>query len=429
MFCNVNRKFYLTITLLIIKLDISKFNYFPEVVMKKITLIILLLCICFGPQLLAQSLIFHGQLKNSVYCYKDEEATTRIYQYLRLNTATAYKKIVFNSMVRVLSDANVDLADKQRFQTWQLNLQFQKLFNNHLKMTIGRQFFHPGVMMGALDGINAEYSIGKNLFQVYGGAESTISRSLDLNQAENRQVVGGFYQISNLLSTKTTAQLLFLHKADTSATLWQIAGLNINNRYFNNTTLNIQAHYNTANDNIQRLLIAGQRLWTERLSTSVELKMQRPQIYANSFYTIFSAKPYQRVELNGSYRLWDNVHVNAGMYHIQTDDAAANCVQVALQNQNGSLGVVYEAGDAGDQVSLAFDYGLEVIHNLVFSIYTDYSKYRTETIYEFDDQIANAARLSWRLSRHFSADVEYQWLTNKYKTSDSRLLNHISCRW
>ncbi len=397
--------------------------------MKKILLTIIILCSSLGPPLAAQSPVFHGQLKNSVYCYEDNQANTRIYQYLRLNAATANQKVVFNSMIRALSDADGDLTSQQRFQTWQLNIRLQKLLNNHLNMTIGRQFFHPGVMMGALDGVNAEYSFANTRIQIYGGAESPLSRSLDLDKAENRLVAGGLIQMNNLLSTKTSAQLLFLHKADTSETLWEIAGVNLSNNYLNNTRFNLQAHYNTANSNLQRLLVAGQRSWTKRFSTSLELKMQRPQIYANSFYTIFAVKPYQRGQLSGSYQLWDNYRLNAQVYRVQTKDAAANCAQVALQNQNGSLGVVYESGDAGDQVSLAFDYGLEIINNLMVSVYTDYSRYRTETIYEFDDQIANAARLSWRLSRHFSADVEYQWLTNKYKKSDSRFLNHISCRW
>jgi len=61
-------------------------------------------------------------------------------------------------------------------------------------------------------------------------------------------------------------------------------------------------------------------------------------------------------------------------------------------------------------------------------LYADYSKYRTETIYEYDDQIANAARLSYSLGR-WNFVGEYQWLTNRLKENDSRFLNHITYRW
>ena len=67
--------------------------------------------------------------------------------------------------------------------------------------------------------------------------------------------------------------------------------------------------------------------------------------------------------------------------------------------------------------------------SFVASVYVDYSKYRTEEIYEYDNQLANAARLSYRLNRHFAVDVEYQWLTNRFKKQDSRFLNHISYLW
>ncbi len=91
--------------------------------------------------------------------------------------------------------------------------------------------------------------------------------------------------------------------------------------------------------------------------------------------------------------------------------------------------MVYESGYAGDQIGLMFDYAYPVMDKLLASIYLDYSKYRTEEIYEYDNQLANAVRLSYKLNRHLAIDVEYQWLTNRYKDQDSRFLNHISYIW
>ncbi len=73
-----------------------------------------------------------------------------------------------------------------------------------------------------------------------------------------------------------------------------------------------------------------------------------------------------------------------------------------------------------------FDIFCEVMPNLIASLNIDYTKYRVEKVYEYDNQLANAARLSYRLGRQWTFDVEYQWLTNRFKSSDSRFLNHIS---
>ena len=43
--------------------------------------------------------------------------------------------------------------------------------------------------------------------------------------------------------------------------------------------------------------------------------------------------------------------------------------------------------------------------------------------------MGNAARLTYSFSRHWRIDLEYQWLTNKFKNSDHRLLNHVYYIW
>jgi hypothetical protein len=63
---------------------------------------------------------------------------------------------------------------------------------------------------------------------------------------------------------------------------------------------------------------------------------------------------------------------------------------------------------------------------LLASLNIDYSRYRTETIYEFENQLANAVRLSYKFQRHWTVDLEYQWLTNRFKDQDSRILNYIN---
>ena len=107
----------------------------------------------------------------------------------------------------------------------------------------------------------------------------------------------------------------------------------------------------------------------------------------------------------------------------------ANQRYATIGNTFGDIGLIWENGYAGDQLAVMLNMFYEVVPNLVASVYVDYSQYRLEEIYEYDNQLANAARLSYRIGRHWTIDVEYQWLTNKYKSSDSRFLNHIAFVW
>jgi len=377
--------------------------------------------------LFAQNISFHGLAKNSVYQFEQEETHTRVYQYLRFNVISANRNIVLNSSVRVLTESNSDLTNNDRFKAYSFNLRFKQLLKNKLDLTFGRQFLHPGTVMGALDGINAVYALNKMKIQLYTGTESHYTRGIELNSLDDRFVIGGLFQYNIIKSTN--AQLLYLRKSNKDATLWEITGLNFTSKYFDKTLLRMQAHYDAQNARMHRLLLAGRRYWSAKLSTILEFKVQSPQIYANSYFTIFEAEPYQRYKLGGTYQLNDRCSLSARFHRIQFDDAGANQVYLSLQNHNGSLGLIYESGDAGDQLGFTFDYGHEILNNLVLSIYTDYSKYRTEEIYEYDNQLANAVRASYRLLKNLTIDLEYQWLTNRFQKSDSRLLNHISYRW
>ena len=120
----------------------------------------------------------------------------------------------------------------------------------------------------------------------------------------------------------------------------------------------------------------------------------------------------------------------SGRYaYIQLEKGEGQRLITSLSNKNGSIGLVYETGDLGDQIGILFDYGMNICDNLQASLSVDYSRYRFEEIYEYENQLANAVRLNYNFSRHWRTNVEYQWLTNRFKKSDQRILNHIHYIW
>jgi len=376
----------------------------------------------------AQGLVFHGRARNSIYSYKSDETRTRIFQYARFNVATANQRIALNASLRALTAPNESLNSEQRFKAYALNLKFKKLLWQHLDLTIGRQFLHPGTVLGALDGVYGRLKILKKLsFDFYGGTESHFGRSFKIYETKDSFTTGGLLRVQRLFSTNL--QILYMQKANAQDIFWQLAGLNFDNSLIPRTHIRVQSHYDLPNERFHRLLVNVRHTLFDKVVVMVGYKSQYPQVYANSYFTIFSPKAYTQYRTGMTVEFLSGYFANGQYQMIQFEDGNANKIFIDLSNQNGSVGFVYESGYAGDQLGLLFDYAYEFSSHITGSVSLDYSKYRTEEIYEYDNQLANAARLFYRFNRNFIVDFEYQWLSNRFQKSDSRLLNHISFSW
>jgi len=387
--------------------------------------VLLLLSLFVADLVQAQGVRFHGKLQNSIYSYESDEAHTRFYQYAQFTAATANQAVQLNGSLRALSESNASLDNDQRFKAYAINLMIKKLLQQRLDVTIGRQFLHPGAVLGGLDGVAANMRFSpKWSVQVYGGVESGYLRDLTV---DDRLTWGGVVKVREVL--QSDVQILFMNKSQDSETLWQLAGLNLINKSISKTLVRAEAHLDLKNSALHRLLLNGRTAWNEKLSTVLEYKMQQPRVYANSYFTIFELEPYQHIRAAATYQLTSALNLEGQYRGLMMEDGSANQLLLALQNHHGSLGFILERGDSGDQTGLMFDYAFEVLPRLLASVYIDYSKYRTETIYAYDDQLANAVRCSYQISRNWNVDLEYQWLRNRFKDNDSRILNHISFRW
>ncbi|MBN1999325.1 hypothetical protein JW935_17330 [candidate division KSB1 bacterium] len=367
---------------------------------------------------------FHGSAKNSIYSYESDKKHTRIYQYARLNIGTLDDKLKLNLSARVLSDVKKTLPDNRRYNAYLLNLQYKY---NSLDLTLGRQFLHPGTPLGGVDGLTAKYGINhKFAVCLFGGKESHYLHSFDVNP-DVKSVFGGYVELLRLYDSHF--QLLYLQKSIKTTTEWQISGLNLTNTSIPRTKIRLQSHYDMQNDRMHRLLASARTRFTDKISIEVAYKSQYPQVYTSSFFTIFSPEAYTRYRTGLNFEIFSGYFINAYYSFINFKTDPAQKVHLTVANDNGGIGLLYESGYAGDQLAFTFDYAYVLLPNLTASLYVDYSKYRTETIYEYDSQLANAVRLSYTATRYLSIDAEYQWLTNRFKESDSRFLNHISYHW
>lgn len=395
---------------------------------KKYFLLIFIICLCMTAGIFAQDLKFHGKISNTTYSYEDDGNQTRIYQYIRFSAEkTGWNQLSLNSSFRALTDLNNTLDNDLRYKFYRLNLQMRDIFGR-IDLKIGRMFIHPGTILGGLDGVHSKISLAKNIsWQLYGGVESHFLRSIKLYQPEDGYVAGTMLEWKKLFSNNL--QFLYLQKANETETFWQLAGLNLLNTSLPGTQLKIQSHYDLKNSRLHKLLLNARYRLGNSIFVSAGFKQQFPQVYSNSYFTIFEIKPYQRYSINCSYSISDDYYANGTYQLLQIDDETANQVIFSISNDQGNIGVLYESGYAGDQLGIMADYAYTFTSGLIASAYIDYSRYRTQTIYEYENQLANALRLSYRFGKRWLVDLEYQWLTNRFKESDSRILTHIHFSW
>ena len=150
---------------------------------------------------------FHGKVSNSVYSYEDTTSHTRLYQFIRFSLdSPEFQNLSLNATFRALTDVNETLEDEDRFKAYNLNLTFKKLFNR-LDIVLGRQFLHPGTVLGGLDGLYAKFYISRKMnFAAYGGAESHFQRSLKIYETKDSFVTGGLFELNRIFCSNFQSQ-------------------------------------------------------------------------------------------------------------------------------------------------------------------------------------------------------------------------------
>lgn len=191
----------------------------------------------------------------------------------------------------------------------------------------------------------------------------------------------------------------------------------------------MQAHYDLVNSRFHRLYLSGRYQFNSKFLVNAYVKQQYPQIYNNSYFQIFEVKRYLLSGFSLIYQLNDRWALNGTMQGVQLDEGYGNRFIAMVSNRCGSLGLVYETGDLGNQLGALFDYRYQLMKNLLLNLSVDYSRYRFEERYDYDSQLANAIGLNYQFSDHWNVQLEYQWLQNADYKSDQRILNHISFVW
>jgi hypothetical protein len=389
----------------------------------------------------AQKVVTKGRFTNSIYAYEPlifrgtEESETNVflYQFLRFEAKIKeYNNLSFNYDTRALTNLQNDIDSEFRFRVNRLSLSAKDLFSGFLDVEAGRFFYHPGITFGSLDGLDLVLKPTQNLrVKLYGGVESHLYRSYLVYNLEDATVYGGSIKYFNL--SQTDIQLSYLEKKRNKNTQWQIAGLHLSNYSLRDWKFLLQTHYNIANSRMQRFFFSTRWTPSKDMHIYLNLKQQHPEIYADSYYNneakFGQFNNYKRAGIGGTYYLSDEYWCSVDYNYFKIEDGQGHKIIASVSNYYGTIGLVYETGDLGDQVGFLASYGYEFIPGLIGTLAIDYQQYRFSELYSLQDQIANALRLTYKFAKHWRIDVEYQLLHNKFKDTDHRFLNHIHFIW
>ena len=426
------------------KLIIHCDNHFNQrvVPMKtKLCVISVFFILCNSFIIQAQDVVTKGRFTNSIYAFEPistnetEESETHVflYQFLRFEAKVKeYNNLSFNYDTRFLTDLQQNIDSDLRFRVNRLSLSAQDLFNGFLDVEAGRFFYHPGVTFGSLDGIDLVLKPKKNLrVQLYGGVESPTYRSYKIFDNEKGTAYGGSVKYFNL--SNTDIQLSYFEKIHDQNMQWQIAGLNLSNYSLKDWKFLLQTHYDIASSRIHRFYFSTRWSPTREMQFYLNLKQQHPQIYADSYYSdeqkFGEFKDYKRAGIGGTYNFLEAYWFSLDYNFFKIEGGQGHKIIATVNNSNGSIGLIYESGDLGDQVGFLISYGYEIIPGLTAMLAIDYQQYRFSELYSLEDQIANTLRLSYKITNHWRVDAEYQLLHNIFKDTDHRFLNHIHFIW
>jgi hypothetical protein len=408
---------------------------------KKIVVISVFFILCNTLLVQAQDVVTKGRITNSVYAFEplalmdSEESKTHVflYQFLRFEAKIKeYNNLSFNYDTRFLTDLQQNIDNDLRFRVNRLSLSAQNLFNGFLDVEAGRFFYHPGVTFGSLDGLDLVLKPIQNLkVQLYGGVESQTYRSYKIFNNEEATVYGGSVKYFNL--SKTDIQLSYFEKIQDDNIQWQIAGLNISNYLLKEWKFLLQTHYDYANSRVHRFFFSTRWTPSRDMHFYLNLKQQYPQIYADSYYSdeqkFGRFEDYKRAGIGGTYNFLEEYWFGLDYNFFKIKDGQGHKIIASVNNYDGSIGLVYESGDLGDQIGFLISYGYEFIPGLTGMLAIDYQQYRFSELYSLDEQLANTLRLTYKITNQWRVDAEYQLLHNRFKDTDHRFLNHIHFIW
>lgn len=301
-----------------------------------------------------------------------------------------------------------------------------RLAGRTLVARLGRQFMYRGAVNGTFDALSVRFQPkGGWDLQAMAGVAAPVARNLDfLSWDEGGSL--GFYA-GKAIGSALRANVSYFQRRRSGATAWNLAGGGLSLRLAPDAFLQSEIDYNIEQEAVQRF---RGRAWYEagRFIFSGEVGLQKPQIYQDSFFSIFELEGYRQARGGVAYKLGS---VRLGYEFIGTafddvDEAGGESETsgeslVTLSNKFGTVGVVYQGGYGGDRLDLYADARIEVTDALTFALRASRLEYQRRSIALDEDATAFSAGVTYRSAFPLWFQVEAQRSHNSRFDQDTRL--------
>jgi hypothetical protein len=291
------------------------------------------------------------------------------------------------------------------------------------RLQVGRQFVYAGVVHGTLDAVSLFLKPVNNLdVRLFGGVVAPYDRKMEVTRWEDGNALGGYgsYRINRMFKLNAS----YFQKQRNDELYWQQLGTTLSGS-FNNITYLVKYDHNLLSSDYQTILVYTAYDYKDWSFTG-EVSSKKPQIYEDSFFSIFKLREHNQIRVAVSRRI---ASYEIGFQAINTlfkEDENNQQYIATLGNNWGVLGVVYQTGYGGENVGLYADISYMLMSDLRFILHSSHYRYERESVQLNEEATSFSAGFRYSPQKSLGVGIQVQQSLNSYYKSDFRGLLNLS---
>ena len=308
--------------------------------------------------------------------------------------------------------------------------------NPQVDVRAGRQFLFRGVIRGTADALNLGIKPAKEAdlaLRVVAGLEQPRGGDFEFGSLDEGYVLGAYG--SGQLSRSAKLDLSIFQRVRSvldagsqeseRRLVWHVAGATLTGELTLGVFYLAEFNYNLQSDTYQRMryrLTYSADPWT----VSGEFQSQKPEVFEDSFFNIFTLNAYDQFRVAGYYR-FGNYQVGLQNYlTLYEESKRGNEIIATLSARWGTLGVVYQSGFGGDRIGLYGEARYELAQGVEARAHSSHYNYQRYTASFDEDATSFSAGLRYRPIPKLMLDAEVQESINSIYDNHLRGLLRVS---
>ncbi|MBT8401482.1 MAG: hypothetical protein KJO98_13470, partial [Rhodothermia bacterium] len=285
------------------------------------------------------------------------------------------------------------------------------------------QFLWRGVIVGTADALSVKAKLHPRIeTQVVGGLEVPRGRDFELGSTDAGYVLGAY--TSGRLSTAAKLDLSYFQRVRSEAVVWQLAGAALSGQASPGLFYLAQFDYNLKSSDYQRLRLRAMYTF-DRWTVSGEFQSQKPEVFEDSFFNVFSLTAYNQVRAGGYYSIGQYQLGLQNYLTLYDEGEAGNEVLASVSARWGTVGVVYRTGFGGDRIGLYGAAQYEIARGVQARASSSYYNFQRYSADFDEDATSFSAGLRVTPVRNLMFDAEVQESLNSLYDNDLRGLFRI----